>query len=162
MKKYAYILIILVLSSLLTACGAKQKMEEKIAEKVIEQAIGNAADIDIDGDEMKIKTEEGEITFGLTEWPDSQLCGRIPELKKGKISSAMNSEAYMLVIIEEVEEDDFMDYYNGIKGDFNQESYEAKSADSITYMGKSQEGISIMVSYEKGGKTATITASKEE
>lgn len=161
MKKLAYILIILVLSSLLTACGAKQKMEEKIAEKVIEQAIGNA-DIDIDGDEMTIKTEEGEITFGLTEWPDSQLCGRIPELKKGKISSAMNSEAYMLVIIEEVEEDDFMDYYNGIKGDFNQESYEAKSADSITYMGKSQEGISIMVSYEKGGKTATITASKEE
>jgi hypothetical protein len=161
MKKLAYFLIILVLSSLLTACGAKQKMEEKIAEKVIEQAIGNA-DIDIDGDEMTIKTEDGEITFGLTEWPDSQLCGRIPELKKGKISSAMNSEAYMLVIIEEVEEDDFMDYYNGIKGDFNQESYEAKSADSITYMGKSQEGISIMVSYEKGGKTATITASKEE
>jgi len=161
MKKLAYILIILVLLALVTACGAKQKMEEKIAEKVIEQAVGNA-DIDIDGDKMTIKTEEGEVTFGSDEWPDSQIGRRIPEFKKGKISSAMNSEAYKFLMIDEVEEDDFMDYYNEIKGDFNQESYEAKSADTITYTGKNDEGIAIMVSYEKGSKTATISASKEE
>jgi predicted small lipoprotein YifL len=47
MKKISYILIIITLLTLLTACGAKQKMEEKIAEKIIEQAIGGA-DIDID------------------------------------------------------------------------------------------------------------------
>ena len=65
MKKISYILIIITLLTLLTACGAKQKMEEKIAEKIIEQAIGGA-DIDIDGDEITIKSEEGDVTFGST------------------------------------------------------------------------------------------------
>ena len=58
MKKISYILIIAALLSAFTGCGAKQKMEEKIAEKVIEQAVGNA-DIDIDGEEVTIETEEG-------------------------------------------------------------------------------------------------------
>ncbi|MDI9494848.1 MAG: hypothetical protein QM227_01110 [Bacillota bacterium] len=161
MKKISYILIIITLLTLLTACGAKQKMEEKIAEKIIEQAIGGA-DIDIDGDEITIKSEEGDVTFGSTEWPDSQLSAKIPEFKKGNIVSVMNSEAYMLVIIEDVEADDFMDYYNKLKGEFDKESYEAKSADTIAYTGKNEEGIGIMASYTVSDKTASISASTGE
>lgn len=161
MKKISYILIIIVLLSLFTGCGAKQKMEEKIAEKVIEQAVGNA-DIDIDGDEVTIKTEEGDVTFGSTEWPDSQLSNKIPEFKKGKIVSVMNSEAYLMVIIEDVEAKDFMDYYEEVKGEFNRESYETKSEDMIAYMGKNADGISIMASYTIGDSTVSITGSLEE
>lgn len=160
MKKISYILIVLVLISLLTACGAKEKMEEKIAEKVIEQAVGNA-DIDIDGNEVTIKTEDGNVTWGSTEWPDTQLSNKIPEFKKGKIVSVMNSEAYLMVIIEDVEEKDFMDYYEGVKREFSQESYETKSEDMIAYMGKNDEGISIMASYTMEDKTVSITGSSE-
>lgn len=160
MKKISYILIALVLISLLTACGAKEKMEEKIAEKVIEQAVGNA-DIDIDGNEVTIKTEDGNVTWGSTEWPDTQLSNKIPEFKKGKIVSVMNSEAYLMVIIEDVEEKDFMDYYEGVKREFSQESYETKSEDMIAYMGKNDEGISIMASYTMEDKTVSITGSSE-
>ena len=78
MKKISCILIIIILSTLLTGCGARQKMEEKIAEKIIEQAVGDA-DIDIDGDEITIKTEDGDVSFGSTEWPDSELSGKIPD-----------------------------------------------------------------------------------
>lgn len=160
MKKISYILIVLVLISLLTACGAKEKMKEKIAEKVIEQAVGNA-DIDIDGEEVTIKTEDGNVTWGSTEWPDTQLSNKIPEFKKGKIVSVMSSEAYLMVIIEDVEEKDFMDYYEGVKREFSQESYETKSEDMIAYMGKNDEGISIMASYTMEDKTVSITGSSE-
>jgi hypothetical protein len=161
MKKISYILIVAVFLSLFSGCGAKQKMEDKIAEKIIEQAIGDA-DIDIDGDEITIKSQEGDVTFGSTEWPDSQLSGKIPEFKKGNIVSVMNSEAYLLVIIEDVEADDFMDYYNKIKGEFDRESYETKSQDTIAYAGKNEAGINIVTSYTTGDKTASISASLEE
>lgn len=159
MKKFAYIIIIALLVTS-TACGAKQKMEDKLAEKIIEQAVG--ADIDIDGDQVTIATEEGNVTLGSTTWPDSRLSSKIPELKEGKITSVMNSEAYLLVVIEEVSEKDFMDYYEKVKGEFNQESYETKSEDTVAYMGKSQDGISIMVSYSSSDSTVSISASMPE
>lgn len=162
MKKISYILIIVALLLLLfTGCRAKQKMEEKIAEKVIEQAVGNA-DIDIDGEEVTIKTEEGNVTLGSTEWPDSELSSKIPEFKKGKIVSVMSSEVYLLVIVEEVEKNDFMDYYEKVKGEFNQESYETKSEDTIAYMGNNVDGISIMISYGSGDNTVSISGSMPE
>jgi hypothetical protein len=161
MKKISYILIIAALLSAFTGCGAKQKMEEKIAEKVIEQAVGNA-DIDIDGEEVTIETEEGNFTLGSTEWPVSELSSKIPEFKEGKIVSVMNSEAYLLVIVEEVEGKDFMDYYEKIKGEFNKESYETKSEDTVAYMGKNEEEISIMVSYSLGDSTVSISGSMPE
>lgn len=162
MKKIAYILIVVVLLSLFTGCGAKQKMEENLAEKIIEKAVGSNADIDIDGEEVTIKTEEGDVTLGSTEWPDSELSSKIPEFKKGKIASVMNSEAYLLVIIEEVDASDFMNYYEEVKGEFNQESYETKSEDTIAYMGENEDGISIMLSYSTGDSTVTITGSLPE
>jgi hypothetical protein len=161
MKKISCILIIIILLTLLTGCNPKQKLEEKIAEKIIEQAVGDA-DIDIDGDEVTIKSEEGDVSFGSTEWPDSELSGKVPEFKKGNIVSVMNSEAYLLVIIEDVKANDFMDYYEKIKGEFNQESYETKSEDTISYMGKNEDGISIMASYSTGDNTTSISASKSE
>jgi len=161
MKKIFYILITVFLLSLFTGCGAKDKMEQKIAEKVIEQAVGDA-DIDIDGDEVTIKTDEGDVTFGSTEWPDSELSNKIPEFKKGKIASVMNSEAYLMVIIEEVETNDFMDYYEDAKGEFTQESYETKSEGIISYMGKNEDGISIMVTYNSEDSTVSISGSLPE
>jgi hypothetical protein len=159
MKKTSYIFIIIILLIILTGCRAK--IEEKIAEKVMEKAMGGA-DIDIDGEEVTIKTEEGDVTFGSTEWPDSGISDKIPEFKKGNIVSVVKSEAYLMVIIEDVKENDFMDYYQKVKGEFTQESYETKSEDTITYMGSNENGISIVASYSKGDSTATISASKQE
>ena len=161
MKKLTYVLLMIVLLSLCVGCGVKQNMEEKIAEKVIEQAVGDA-DIDIDGEEVTIKTEEGNVTFGSTEWPDTDLSSKIPEFKKGKIASVMNSEAYLLVIVEEVGENDFMNYYEEVKGEFNQESYESKNDDMIAYMGKNAGGISIMASYTLENYTVSISGSLPE
>ena len=160
MKKISFVLIIIVLLWLFTGCGAKQTMEDKIAEKIVEGVVGS--DIDIDGDEVTIKTDEGDVTFGSTEWPNTELSSKIPEFKKGKIVSVMNSEANLIIMIEEVEEKDFMDYYERIKGEFKEEPYESKSGETIAYMGNNEDGINITASYGTGDKTVFISASLPE
>lgn len=161
MKKIVLVIIMIVLL-LMNGCGAKQKMEEKLTEKIIESAVGSNADIDIDGDEVTIKSESGDFTFGSTEWPKTQLTSKIPEFKSGDIVSVMNSEAYAMVIIEKVEASDFMDYYEKVKGEFTQESYESKTEDFISYMGTNEDNIVITISYGSEDKTLSITGSLEE
>ncbi len=158
MKRVAIIIIVLLLIS--TACGTKQKMEDKLTEKIIEQAIG--ADVDIDGDEVTISTEEGDYSIGSTEWPSTELSRKIPEFKKGKIASVMSSEAYLLILIEEVDEKDFMNYYDDVKGEFNKESYETKTNDTIAYVANNDEGIVVMISYNAGDDTVTISSNLPE
>ena len=61
MKKILVGILTVMLLLLFTACGAKEKIEEKageaIAEKIIEEAGGN--EVDIEGDTIKIKGEDG-------------------------------------------------------------------------------------------------------
>jgi len=161
MKKISYIFIIIALSLALSGCGAKQKMQEKIAEKVIEQAVGNS-NIDIDGEEVTINTEGGTFTLGATEWPDTKLASKVPEFKKGKVANVMTSEVYFIVIVDEVSEKNFMDYYEKVKGEFDKEPYETKSDDSIAYAAKNEDDISIILSYSKGDSTVSISASMPE
>ena len=63
MKKSLSWLLALVLLFSFTGCGAKQKLEEKVNEKVFE-AVGGGK-IDIDGDKFTIKGYNGKtVTFG--------------------------------------------------------------------------------------------------
>lgn len=161
MKKLLVIVMLVVsVSMLLAGCGAKQKMEDKIAEKVMESALG--VDMDIDGEEITLEGEEGSVTFGSSEWPDSDLAGRIPEFKDGKITSAISSEGYVFVIVEEVNEDDFKNYYEAIKSRYTEESYESKFEDTVSYSGKDSEGIAMIISYAVKDKTLSIQASQVE
>lgn len=156
------ILIIVLVTSLivLAGCGSKQKMEEKFAEKVMESALG--VDMDIDGEEVTFEGEEGAVTFGTSEWPDTELAKMLPEFKEGMITSAVNSETYVFIIIEEVNEDNFKDYYEKVKSTYTEESYESKFEDTIAYSGSNLSGISMIVSYTMNDKTLTIQASMPE
>lgn len=160
MKKLAFIIVTITLISLLSGCGAKQKMEDKIAEKIVETALGD--NVNIDGEEVTIEGEEGSVTFGSTEWPNSDLAKKIPEFKNGKITSVMNSEAYLFIIIEEVGVNDFMDYYEEVKAVYTEDSYESKFEDVISYSGSDKEGFTVVVSYSTEDKTTSIQASQAE
>ncbi len=145
---------------MLVGCGAKQKMEEKIAEKFVESALGG--NVDIDGDEVTIKGEDGDVTFGASEWPDSEVAKKIPEFKSGTVTSAVNSDNYVLIIIEEVDEKDFKAYYEKVKSDFNKESYDAKFDDNISYTGSNDDGVTIIISYTTSDKSLSVQASQTE
>lgn len=159
MKKILIIALILSLI-MLAGCGAKEKMEDKIAEKVMESALG--VDMDIDGEEITFEGEDGAVTFGASEWPTTDLARVIPEFKDGKITSTVNSEEYVLIIIEEVNENDFMDYYEKVKSTFTEESYESKFDGTIAYSGSDGSGTAMIVSYSLNDKTLSIQASQSE
>lgn len=160
MKKITLFVSLIIIVSLLAGCGAKEKMEEKIAEKFVESALGG--NVDIDGEEVTIKGEDGDVTFGESEWPDSKIANNIPEFKNGKITSALKSDNYVLIIVEEVEEKHFKDYYEKVKSDFTNDSYDATFDGTISYSGSNNDGVMVIVSYTTSDKVLSIQASLTE
>ncbi len=164
MKKLFAALIALMMLVSLTGCGVRQKIGEKVAEGVTEKLLEKAdgvGDVDISEDKVTIKGDDGEsVTIGGTEWPTSDLVKNIPEFKKGQVASVMESEGYVLIALESVNEDDFKDYIETVKKDFKDEPFEMSSGDGIAYSAKNADGINVMLSY--GDESATITIAKAE
>lgn len=161
MKKIFAAALLIALLLVVTSCGAKQKMEEKITEKIVEKTLGG--NVDIDGEEVTFKGEDGEeVTFGSSEWPDSEIGKKIPEFTKGKITSAVNSKGYIFIMLEEVEADDFKSYYENIKSNYTEDSYESKYDDVISYSGGNSEGIMVGLAYTSKDKSMTIQATMPE
>ncbi|HWQ58862.1 MAG TPA: DUF6591 domain-containing protein [Clostridia bacterium] len=159
MKKILAILIVLML--LVSFAGCK-KIGEKIGEKITENILENASgsDIDIDGDTMTVQGTDGSsTTIGGTEWPDSDLAKKIPELKKGTVSYVMESTDYLYVTVDSVEEQDAKDYIEEVKASFTVDPYEMTYDGGFSYTAKDDSGLNISVSYTEG--TVLIMVSQE-
>ncbi len=148
-KRFTLIFIVLVAVSFL-GCGAKEKLEDKaaeaIAEKVIEESSGG--DVDIDGDKVTVKGEDGEeAIFGSTDWPTSELATNIPEFKGGKIVAVMEANDSLIISIEEANGKDFENYLNKIKETYTEQSYDMKTEESITYSASNDKGVSVTIIY---------------
>ena len=161
-RKIIAILLTFFVIAALGGCGAKEKMEEKVAESVAEGLINKAVDgdgkVDIDGDKVSIKGEDGEeFSFGETEWPDSGAAKEIPQLNKGVVVSAMNSEQYCMIMLEEVEPQDFNNYLEEIKDQgFTNDSYEYTSDTGYSYSAGKDENTKISLMYDPEVNSVTI------
>lgn len=62
-KKYLSLFAILVLALALTGCG-KKTVQEKMAEKILEQSADGQADVDIADKKVKVETQEGTMEAG--------------------------------------------------------------------------------------------------
>lgn len=94
-KVLSWLLISVLLLSIisLSGCGVKKKVGQAITEKAIEKATGDK--VDIDGDKITVKAEDGEeITYGGGEWPDTDLGKKIPKFNKGKIITAATEKNF--------------------------------------------------------------------
>lgn len=163
MKKIMIMILMMLLVVSLVGCGAKKKMEEKIGEAITEKMFEEAGggDIDIDGDEITITTEDGEsVIFGKTEWPTSDLAKSIPELKSGEVISVMETDGYLMISLEETSQKEFADYLDQIKKDFVEDSYDIKSEEYLTYGGGNGKGVTISIIYG-ADETLSITVAKE-
>lgn len=117
MKKILICLLTFTLLFLFTGCGAKEKLEEKVTEKVFEEAGGG--DLDIDGDKITIKGDNGEkVTFGDSKWPTSELAKNIPEFKDGTLNGVMETTDSIVITLESVQGEDVPPYWETIKKDF--------------------------------------------
>lgn len=159
MKKNLMSLIILVIVLSLTGCGIKDKIEQKageaLTEKILEETSGG--DVDIDGDEVTIKGEDGEEwTMGSTEWPTSELSESIPEFKEGKVTSVINSDGVLWITVETVKTEGATAYFDEVKELFAQETAEMNSDDMISFSGKNDEGFSVSLIYSEELLTITV------
>lgn len=157
MKRLFIGLLALVLAFALIGCGAKEKLEEKAAEKIVE-AVGGG-DVDIDGDKVTIQGENGEeVTFGNTQWPTSELMKSIPEYKDGEISAVMDSADYVMISLESVKEEEVAEYFQTIKETFMQDVFEMNAEDMTSFSGKNDAGVGIALMYSSEALTITVTA----
>jgi len=163
MKKtslYLLLCICLLVSGLsFGGCNIKEKAEKAVAEKIAEQALGG--NVDIDGDEVTIKGEGGEkVTIGGGQWPDSELSRKLPEFKKGKIVSSLDTGDAVTIILEEVKAEDVGPYLEEIKKAYPEESYESQGNGMITYSGSNKDKSSAAVNFSSEEGTIIISVTK--
>lgn len=166
-KKISLILLVVVMMFSVASCGAKQKVNDKIAEKVTEgvinKATGGDANVDIDGDKISVQGKDGEkVTFGETKWPDNPIAIKLPEFKAGKIISSVITDQALMVIVEGADLEDFQQYVEKLKekGYVNDPS-EMSSSELYAYSASSDEGI-VYVQYGLEGKTTSISLEIKE
>lgn len=162
MKKIFLFLFMFVLMISLVGCGAKEKVAEKAAEKILQDA---GVEADIDGDKVVIKGEDGqELTIGAGKWPTSDLAKNIPEFKGGKIISVMEADDSLFIMIEDISGEYFTAYLDEIKKIFTEEAFKMDTETGMMYAAENSKGLSVTLTYEKdaGLSIAVSQAELEE
>ena len=160
MRKVAIWILLVLLVISLVGCGVKEKIGDKageaLAEKILEES--GAQDVDIDGDTITITGEDGEeMVFGQTEWPSSDLAKSIPEFKDGKIITVMEMSDTVYIGLEEVDAKDAAKYFEVLKEEFTEDTYEMNSADGAQFMGSNGK-VNITVAYSKDASMSIAAA----
>lgn len=169
MKKALLVFAALLLLLPMAGCGVKQKLADKVAEKVTEgiaeNIFGEDVDLDLDGDKVTVKGDDGsEWTMGGGEWPREGAATIIPEFKKGTIVSVINTPAGCWISLEEVELADYKMYVETLKQEgFDQNITTSESAESLNYYAV-QEGVGDVATnfVEDGTMTITVSLAEEE
>lgn len=164
MRKISIILYAFILILSFTGCGVKEKVENKIEEKISEKVIESVGggNVDIDGDEITIKGEDGEeLTIGGTEWPKSDLVKNIPEFKEGNVVSVMDTKDAIVISLDQVNKENFVKYLDEIKKDYAEEPFEMNADESITYSASNTNGIGVQLFYGNESLNITVAQSTE-
>ncbi len=160
-------LAVLILFAL-GGCGVQDKVNEKVGEKVTEGILNHATDgnakVDIDGDKMSIKGKDGEeFSFGDTKWPDNKAARLIPEFKKGKVVSVLNSDGACLISVEQVKEKDAQQYLEEIKSQgFTNDTTEYSFDNTWSYSANKDENSMISLSYNSESQGLSITVESKQ
>lgn len=164
MKKQVILIgCLIMILSILPGCGAaKAKVEQKASEKILEQMAGGEVDVDLDGDQITLKGKDGEeFSMGSTKWPNSELAKLIPELKKGKVTTVMESKEGVFIVVDEIEIADYETYKELIKKDFAEDSYEMNGQDSNSYGASNTAGDTVLLQYGQNNLTITVAKAAE-
>jgi hypothetical protein len=134
---------------------------EKNTETIIEKAVGDEnTQVDIDGDTITIKgADGGEVSLGGTEWP---AVDGLPEFKGGEIiSAAKDNEGNVMIIMEDVEENDYQSYLEKISKDFTEDVVQMEADEYFLFEAKNSKGYKAVVQYFREDKSLTIIGNKE-
>ena len=167
LKKLLALVLAGLLVMALSGCFIRQKINEKIGEAVTEgfiNQVASGANIDIDGEKVVIKGEDGEeVTFGGNEWPKGEAADLLPSLNKGTVSYVMNSELYCMITISGLSEADYNSYVQSVQDvGFSDDTYTMNSEDGMYFGASYNETTSVAVTFTGDSGEMTIVVSISE
>lgn len=138
MKNIFLILLLAISMLLVSGCSfITEKITNKIAGEVLENAAGEDVDIDIDEGKMVIKDEDGsEMVIGGTEWPSGEAAQSIPVFKDGEIDYVTDFATSAMISFKDVTKDEYLAYVEKLKAEgFTENSANLENEGSYTYIG---------------------------
>ncbi len=120
LKQIVLLLLTLFALVLMTMISSCKKSAEKAHEKIMETAIGNNADVEMDDEKIVVKTDEGTFTSDATvrTWP-KEIPRDVPEFKDGKIvnvsSQIVKEGKNWTLLFEEVDDKTLNEYEAKLK-----------------------------------------------
>lgn len=178
LRRIKIVVIVTIALVLLSGCKLREKIGENITEGIINKATGGEVDIDIDGDNVTYKTEEGETVInsgengliiesedGMTvsagseyEWPTNKAAAYLPKLKAGTVTYILNSDTTCIISIEEVSADDYLEYEETIvDAGFTVDKYETSAEDLEMYSGATDKGYIVSLIFSPSSKALQVT-----
>ncbi|MBT3383510.1 MAG: hypothetical protein HN778_18935 [Prolixibacteraceae bacterium] len=165
MKQVTYLVLIFFAITILSACqNRSEKRAEKFAERMLEKAGGENIDVDVDGESITIKTDEGTIiaNTGQKKWP-AEIPGNVPKFDFGKIEnvslSDLNDMKIWTMIFEKVPDDVLTKYQSQLKG----KGFETHliSGDNVGGMLRGEKGtLNLVVMAGEGNASLSVTLEK--
>lgn len=146
MKNKVFIVMVIILAVLSTGC--KKKIEEKIAEKIIEDATGGK--VDISSGTTVMKSEEGTTTVGENlKWPSM---GPLKEIK-ATITAVMEAseDKVVMLMFTDMKKDYADDYLEYIKELGFESIFEITNEEGFTYEGQNDKSETVGFSYSNDG-----------
>ncbi len=151
--------IILAISIVAVATSCK-RAAEKTHEKIIEKAIGNDAEVDLDDEKIVIKTDEGTFTTdaNIQSWP-KEIPNEVPEFKYGKIvvvnTQNMEEGKNWVVIFEDVSPDENMKYKEKLESSDFKINF-TTTAGSGTHFAAEKDNITVILMGDEGSASISV------
>ncbi|MHB1155097.1 MAG: DUF6591 domain-containing protein [Eubacteriales bacterium] len=163
MKKQILLLIILITALSVSGCNfITEKVTNKIAGELLEKAVGEDVDIDLDNEKIVIKDEDGnEMIMGGNEWPVGEAAQTIPQFKEGKIDYVTDYVTSAMITITDVKKSEYTDYIEKLKSEgFTENSYSAEVDGTNTYFAYKGETNYVSVNYDGEGELFITVATE--
>jgi len=165
-RQQGWLLVAALLLSVLVAagCGKKasgEKLAEGMMERTLESATGGNADVDLNGNDVTIKTKDGTTTMSETsEWP-SDMFPDVPKFTYGVVERvSKGTEGGMQkfnVYLRDVEDGAFEKYDADIKA-AGWESQMMTQSDDAGMISAQKGNMALQLVYNKSDKTAVVLA----
>lgn len=141
------VLTVLVLSG----CGLGNRLTEKATERAIERATGPGVDVNVRDGSYTVKTDQGEVQFGINKLPDQwpQDVSAYPDGTIVYSGSNMDGSGGVAIVLNTADSvQKVMDYY---AAELQKQNW--KSESRATY------GDTAMLQYQKDNRTVTVVIS---
>jgi len=159
--KVTGVMALFVALSLVAITTSCKRAAEKTQEKIIEKAIGDKANVDLDDEKIVIETEEGTFTTdaNIQSWP-KEIPNDIPEFKEGNIvvvnTQDMGEGKNWVVIYEDVSQEAIENYKKELERKDFKINFTTR-AGTGTHFAAEKGKLMVMLMGDEGGASISIS-----